>query len=112
MKETLAGIPPMIEPAGAFGCIFSSLTRLFDATMQKSGIVAPAVNVVLLPIQHPRPIEIGRVQGFDCACRHIGYEMMIGFLDLTSMSDSTFSPMEIYWWQPRFYIIAYITFAP
>ena len=59
----MAGIPPMIEPAGAFAVFFPPLTRLFDATMQKSGIVAPAVNVVLLQIHHPRPIEIGRVQG-------------------------------------------------
>jgi hypothetical protein len=53
----------MIEPAGAFAVFFPPLTRLFDATMQKSGIVAPAVNVVLLQIQHPHPIEMGRVHG-------------------------------------------------
>lgn len=56
--------------------------------MQKSGIVAPAVNVVLLQIQHPRPIEIGRVQGLTVR------------VDILAMNDDWILGFDIY---ERFY---------
>lgn len=52
--------------------------------MQKSGIVAPAVNVVLLQIQHPRPIEIGRVQGLTVR------------VDILAMNDDWILGFDIY----------------